>query len=468
MDYSKWNSIDSDDDETQPTSEWETNSAHVAAARLREAEGGLTVAQQTELLRSIPAGVRTACEQCDAVLAQQPRCGEEELRLLIGEVCRPGFLERWTAGGPISAQPPAEGAIPGWQRLVDLLETNHWLRGVVSEGDGIHPSFRRLTDMASQPLTALAALQLSGADIGLRVAVVHVVGAVNGPGGNESLGGDEKWRLLQALLPGNPELEVVYVGPEAAPQPARLLQDRPGRAAVRVSAHRELYECFMQPADKARTPRRPSLFFAQHSGLNHGPLVPQWRPCLAYVRARGIPCALSFFDAGERERSIQLLSSALPMMSQGAVLYDGRAPFASLFLGFMAGDVFSINNQLLLLSFPPPCQPAASGASTEVAAGASSLHGSIAAQGADSAKALEHLADADEGTLDGLRAMVGAHVTLSGLSVSELNGLPMRCVSVSKTSAPFRIAVDVGGGRTVSVPASKIVSASTGEGGGSL
>ena len=102
------------------------------------------------------------------------------------------------------------------------------------------------------------------------------------------------------------------------------------------------------------------------------------------------------------------------------------------------------------------------------AAGASSLHGSIAAQGADSAKALEHLADADEGTLDGLRAMVGAHVTLSGLSVSELNGLPMRCVSVSKTSAPFRIAVDVGGGRTVSVPASKIVSASTGEGGGSI
>ena len=61
---------------------------------------------------------------------------------------------------------------------------------------------RRLTDFASQPLTALAAMQLGKASPGADGAVIHVAGATNGAPGNESLGGDEKWRLLQALLRG--------------------------------------------------------------------------------------------------------------------------------------------------------------------------------------------------------------------------------------------------------------------------
>ena len=51
--------------------------------------------------------------------------------------------------------------------------------------------------------------------------VVHVAGALNGPGDIEGFGGDDNWRLLQLFLPRDIGLEVVLVGPQVGPHPPR-------------------------------------------------------------------------------------------------------------------------------------------------------------------------------------------------------------------------------------------------------
>ena len=184
MDYNKWDGVGSDsDDDKPPSSVWDTNPARLAAAKIREDGGGPTISQQAEMQRLLPRGVRVACEQCDEALARHPHCGEEELRLLLDQVCRPGFAERWFSAGPMSTQPTAKGAIPEWLRLFGLLE-GHWLEGASSVGAEIPPAVRRLTDFASQPLTALAALLLCGvAELDRDGALVlHVVGATNAAG----------------------------------------------------------------------------------------------------------------------------------------------------------------------------------------------------------------------------------------------------------------------------------------------
>jgi hypothetical protein len=101
-----------------------------------------------------------------------------------------------------------------WARLFDLLTSSKLfdLRGDAAQSSEL-VVLRRLTDYLSQPLTALLALLRGrGADF-LRetsergeTVVVHVVGAQDG--GAETLGGDDKWRLLQMLLPGRPKVNI--------------------------------------------------------------------------------------------------------------------------------------------------------------------------------------------------------------------------------------------------------------------
>jgi hypothetical protein len=114
-----------------------------------------------------------------------------------------------------------------------------------------------------------------------------------------------------------------------------------GRAGLRITTYRLPYHKL--PAD---TPP-PDLSLAQNPGMQDGGLFALWLPTLHAVRARGLRCAITMYDAGERDRALQFLSAAgFRALTKGpAVSHNGRNPFGSLFLGCVSGDVFS-NNRL--------------------------------------------------------------------------------------------------------------------------
>ena len=147
--------------------------------------------------------------------------------------------------------------------------------------------------------------------------VVHVVGAENEHNmmngiavgaGYEAFGGDAKWALLQALLPGNPRLSIVFVGPDAeahAPRAVNVKLLPKGRAKVTVRAHKCLYQ------DLPVLPR-PHLVLAQNAGLQHGPHFKEWMGAFGYFYNQRLLVAFTMYDAGERVRSVwRIVSSSL-------------------------------------------------------------------------------------------------------------------------------------------------------------
>ena len=362
MDYSKWDKLaDSDDDDAAP--DIPDDPVIQAAAALQEQQGGLTAAEQQAVWRQMPEEVRAVVDACNKALGAGPeaRVGEAELEAALEAACEPGFAERGFEAVPTPIASLREflhedGLAEGWSRVFSAAKaTSNWVPTGAAVADvEISVGVRRCTDFLTQPLTAFCALRLAGAlgDASGKPLVIHVPGATNAFPGNESLGGDEKWRLLQALLPSNPPVTVVYVGPEVEPHPSRELKARQGRASCRVAAFRMPYQDYLSAPSAGEA---PALCLAQNCGLNDGPTLEEWLPALEAVRSRGAVCALTFFDPLELSKSVEHLArlgfpTAINARPRGAI-HCGPNPFASLFLGFMGGELFSVNSQLLLLDF---------------------------------------------------------------------------------------------------------------------
>ena len=125
------------------------------------------------------------------------------------------------------------------------------------------------------------------------------------------------------------------------------------------------YQDYLSAPSAGEAP--PALCLAQHCALHDGPTRARWLPALEAVRARGALCALTFFDPLELSTSVaHLTRRGFPTAAtaarhprgagdvtplRGGALHCGPNPFAALFLGFVGGDLFSINSQLLLLDF---------------------------------------------------------------------------------------------------------------------
>jgi len=364
MDYSKWDQlVDSDDDDA--AADIPDDPVIRAAAALQGSQGGLTAAEQQTAWRQLPAEVRVVVDVCNKALGAGPEAhiGEAELATALEAACEPGFAERGFEAVPTSVASLREflrqdGLAEGWSRIFSAAKaTSSWVPTGTAVADvEISVGVRRCTDFLSQPLTAFCALRLAGVlgDASGKPLIIHVPGAANAFPSTESLGGDEKWRLLQALLPGNPPVTVVYVGPHVEPHPSRELKARQGRASCRVAAFRMPYQDYLSAPSVGEA--APALCLAQHCGLNDGPTLEEWLPALEVVRSRGAVCALTFFDPLELSKGVDGLArrgfpTAIDARPRGGALHCGPNPFASLFLGFMGGDLFSVNGQLLLLDF---------------------------------------------------------------------------------------------------------------------
>ena len=246
-DYSKWDQIVDSDDETAGIPD---DPVIQAAAALQETQGGLTAAEQQEVWRQMPAEMRAVVEACNKALAAGPdaRVGVAELAIALEAACMPGW-QPWfpTPFARLKELLRQDGLDECWSRVFSVAAaTSDWVpAGAAAAGAEISVGVRRCTDFLSQPLTAFYALGLADGLGGTsllaptrpytsgRPLVVHVPGALNAFPGNESLGGDEKWRLLQALLPGNSPVTVVYIGP---PLPSHLSLHTAAGAAPRQPA----------------------------------------------------------------------------------------------------------------------------------------------------------------------------------------------------------------------------------------
>ena len=266
---------------------------------------------------------------------------------------------------------------PGTSAWAAFFSAFPALRDAVPAGanelsEGISVATRQLTNVLTQPLTALIALHAGGCTAESDEIVVHVVGAENEHNmmtgiavgaGYEAFGGDAKWALLQALLPGNPRLSIVFVGPDAeahAPRAVNVKLLPKGRAKVTVSAHKCLYQSLpVLP--------RPHLVLAQNAGLQHGPHFQEWMGAFGYFYNQRLLVAFTMYDAGERVRSIKYMHeygthpsthresiarAFREFLKPESVVYNGRNPLGSLFLGECAGDCFSCNHDLLIGRMP--------------------------------------------------------------------------------------------------------------------
>ena len=112
---------------------------------------------------------------------------------------------------------------------------------------------------------------------------------------------------------------------------------------------------------------RPHLVLAQNAGLQHGPHFQEWMGAFGYFYNQRLLVAFTMYDAGERVRSIKYMHNYgthpsthresfarafREFLKPESVVYNGRNPLGSLFLGECAGDCFSCNHDLLIGRMP--------------------------------------------------------------------------------------------------------------------
>ena len=230
----------------------------------------------------------------------------------------------------------------------------------------VNTDIRAMTDILTQPLTALFAIIRAGvvtSSSSTDPVNIHIVGAENDyqtvelggrvfeNKGAEMYGGMSKWLLLQRLLPCDIDVNILYVGPgvtrhgkKAVRPPSEL--PHPRRGTVTLEARKGYYHDVVDVATE-----RPTLVLAQNAGIQHGPHTREWLPTLRALCDDHVLFCATMYDLGEHERSIRVLNSC--NVSLGKVIFSGRSPVPSMNLGNLEteADIFSWNRAMLLVQW---------------------------------------------------------------------------------------------------------------------